>query len=137
MTLSQLVTLVADKPTVKNRNAFYHSFLVSRVGARIPNPSGSLQAGIRVTTQEDQVSLPTTTGPDGTTMILVYCDIPRMAAVHPEDTFIEVDGRVVLEMAEKENFGVIVQDLLEGKESWAGVPKEHVAEILAGKYGNV
>jgi len=57
-----------------------------------------------------------------------------MAAAHPEYTFVEIEGRIVLEMAEKEGFGVVVQNMLDGKESWAGVASEHVADILAGKY---
>jgi hypothetical protein len=135
MTLSQLVTLVADKPTTKNRNAFYRSLLVSKVGTRIQNTNGSFKPGTHVTTKEEQALIPTTIGPDGTTMILVYCDIPGMFAAYPRDAFIELDGRIVLEMAEKKNFGIIVQNLLGGNESWAGVPKEHVADILGGKYG--
>ncbi len=135
MTLSQLVTRVADEPTAENRNAFYRSLLVSKVGARVPNPKGSLQPGTHVTTQEDPIGIPNTTGPEGTTMLLVCCDIPQMAVLHPKDTFVEIDGRSVLQMAEKEGIGIIVQNLLDGKESWAGVPKEHVAKILRRKYG--
>jgi hypothetical protein len=136
LTLSQLVTLLADEPTTKNRNAFYHCLLSSKVGTRILNPDGYIKSGVSVTTKENPIKIPTATGPDGITMILVYCDIPKMLVANPKDAFVELDGRVVLEMAEKEGFGIVVQNALDGKESWAGVPKEHVADILSNKYEN-
>ncbi len=89
-----------------------------------------------MTSSRDQIRLPTAPGPSGTTMLLVCCDIPGMFAAHPENAFIEFDGRVVLEIAEKKGFGVVVQNMVDGKESWAGVLKEDVADILAGKYGS-
>jgi hypothetical protein len=131
MTLARLVTLMADEPTPENMRAFYRLLLSSKVGARIPNPSHSLRPGTGITTATDQMQIPSAKNPDGSPMLIVYCDIPGMAAAYPQDSFFEVEGRVVLEMAQRIGGGVIVQNGLDGRESWAGVPKEHIAWILS------
>ena len=129
--LASLVTLLADKPTFKNQNAFYQKLLTSKVGARLPSDYRSIVNGEQVvTSSNDQIGLPSTTMPDGTPMILVYCDIPQMVSLFPNDRFFELDGRVVLEMARSAKCGVIVQNQLDGKDSWAGVPREDVAPLL-------
>ncbi len=129
MTLPQLVTLLADQPTTENRNAFYRSLLLSKVGCQIPNPDGSIKPGTRVPTEDDNLRLPTGTLPDGRRMLLVCCDIPGMFAAHPA-TYAEFEGRAALEFARDAGLGLLVQNKLDGRDSWAVVPSEHVAVLL-------
>ena len=129
MTLGQLVTLVADKPTAANRKAFYGRLLFSKVGARAPTTGLSLPSGKHVTTEGENVRIPSTRGPDGNVYLLVCCDIPAMWAAFPEDRYFELDARVVLEMAARDGTGVIFQNMLDGKQSWFAVPKERVTDI--------
>jgi len=131
--LSELVTIVADNPTIENRNKFYHSLLISKVGARIDNPDSRYKPGTYITTKNDKIGIPSTKGPDGKPWLLVFCDIPRMCESQPNATFIEIDGRIVLEMAQKAGCGIIVQNMVDGRESWAGVLSEHISGILRGK----
>ncbi len=136
MTLGQLVTLVADDSSPDNVHALFHALLVSKVGARVPNPGGAIKSGPHRTTANDHVKLPSTQAPDGSLMILVYCDIPAMFAAYPKDAFVELDSRTVLEMAKQAGMGVIVQNMLDGKESWVGVSKEQVIDILDNRSGH-
>jgi len=130
--LSATVSLLADEPTLTNRDAFYDALLSSKVGARLPEgcqPSQRDDQDSR--SASDQIGVPTTTAPDGTPMLLVYCDIPKMHRTNPDDRFFEIDGRVALEMALTAKCGIIVQNASNGESCWAGVPREDVAGILA------
>jgi hypothetical protein len=132
MTLAQIVTLMADEPTPENMRSFYRLRLYSKVGARVSNPNPTLTPGTRMATETDQMQIPSVEGSDGSPMLIVYCDIPGMAAAYAQDYFFELEGRVVLEMAQRMGAGVIVQNGLDGKQCWARVPKEHVAWIRSG-----
>ncbi len=134
MSLAELVTLLADEPKPAIRDAFYRRLLVSKVGTRVPNPSGLLPQSDWVTTKDDKIGIPTTTRPDGIRYLAVYCDIPSMFGAFPKDTFVELEARVVLQMAKSIGGGVIVQNGLDGRQSWAGVPREHVDGLLSGRY---
>ena len=134
LTLGQLVMLVADDPSLANRNAFYGCLLFSKVGIRVTNPGGVLQPGTRVTTKDDSVAIPSAMGPDGNCYLVVYCDIPALWAAFPHDAFSELDARVVLEMARSNGHGVIVQNSTGDREAQAAVSKEHVADVLSGRF---
>jgi hypothetical protein len=134
LTLTDFVTLLAEKPTRGNRKLFYQRLLFSTVGTRIPNPDGSIKAGTRATTADDNVEIPSTQDSDGNRYLFVFCNVPAMWAAFPHDTFAELDARVVLEMAQSEGMGVIVQNVLESAKPWVRVPKEDVTDILAGRY---
>ena len=60
MTLTELVTLVADEPTLANLELFFQRLLTSKVGTRVPNPHGSIKPGTRVTTAQDKFAIPHT-----------------------------------------------------------------------------
>ena len=81
--LAQLVVLLATDPTIANRNVFYRSVLRSLMGNRFPEgtkiPPGRSESR---TTAENPVNVPATKMPDGTTSLVVFCDIPAMAAAH-------------------------------------------------------
>jgi len=134
MTLGQLVTLVADNPIAENRNAFYGRLLFSKVGARASGSAPFQGSGKYVTKKDDNVGIPSVRRPDGNVYLVVYCDIPALWAAFPDDRFFELEARVVLEMAAGNGVGVIVQNLLDDKESWAAVPKEDVAEVLSWRF---
>jgi len=134
MSLGELVTFLADEPKPAAQEAFYRKLVVSKVGTRVPNSEGSLPRGDWVTTEDHTVGIPTITRPDGIAYLVVYCDIPSMVKVFPKDTFFELEARVVLEMARSIDGSVIVQNALDGRESWVGVPKEHIETLLSGQY---
>ena len=134
MSLAELVTLLADEPKPAIRDAFYRRLVASKVGTRAPSSVTPLPREDWVTTKDDKIGIPTTTQPDGIRYLAVYCDIPAMFRAFPKDTFIELDARVVLEMAKTIAGGVIVQNGLDGRQSWAGVPREHVADLLSNRY---
>jgi hypothetical protein len=114
--LPELISLVAKEPTAENRDAFYRALLVSRVGVRNPNPPRSI---------------PTGRAPDGSPVLVVSCDILRLCAAYPRERFSELAARDVLKMARSAGGGVVVKNDLDGKGSWAAVPRDQVAEILA------
>ncbi len=134
MSLADLVTLVADEPTPVNRDAFYRKLIVSKVGSRTSNLDDSMHPGERVQATGDKIGIPTTTRPDGIRYLTVYCDIPAMFRVFPKDTFVEVEARVVLQMAKNIGGGIIVYNGLDGRQSWVGVPREHVDELLSDRH---
>jgi hypothetical protein len=135
MTLGQLVTLLADNNTREASHAFFRALLLSKVGVRIPKAFGPVQPGLYRIKAGDNLPIPSGQAPNGEVVLLVYCDIPAMAAAHPAEPFAEIDSRLVLEWAKKSGYGVVVQNGLDGKASWAGVPAADVVDILNGKYG--
>jgi hypothetical protein len=134
MTLTELVSLVADEPTPANLELFYRRLLISKVGTRVPNPHGSIQPGTRKTTPDEKVGIPSTQDAKGYSYLLVFCNIPAMFQAFPQDTFAELDARVVLEMAKSRAMGVLVQNVLEKKQPWVGVLRADVADVLAGRF---
>ena len=134
MSLAELVTLAADKPTPANRDAFYRRLITSKVGTRVPKSGTPIRPGDYVTAKDDKFSIPTTTRPDGIRYLAVYCDIPAMFRAFPKDTFVELEASVVLTMAKSISGGIIVQNGLDGRQSWAGVPRDHVDDLLSGLY---
>lgn len=135
-TLAETVTVLADHPTTENQHAFYRALLTSKVGSRLPADYQPVEHGQQVTASSNApVTLPRTTAPDGTTMLLVYCDIPAMHKLFPNERFFELEGRAVLELARANSFGVIVQNAVDGRDSWAGVPKDDVPNVLSTKDG--
>lgn len=119
LTLGQLITLVADVPTPANRDAFYARLEHSKVGWKLVD--GHHIPGVR--------------GKDGGNYLCVCCEVPAVVAAFPHENYGESPARDILEMAQANGIGIIVHNLLDGKDSWAGVPKEHVSGILAGQYG--
>ena len=134
MTLTELVTLVADEPTPANLELFYRRLLVSKLGARVPNPDGSIQPGTRKTTVHDNFGITQTQDAKGYSYLLVFCNTPAMFEAFPQDTFIELDARAVLEMAKSRAMGVIVQNVLESRKPWVGILRADVADVLAGRF---
>lgn len=132
LTLSELVTLVADDPSDVNVRAFHRVLMTSNVGARAP--TAPRQRGAYLVTESDQIGIPCVMGEDGSRVLVVYCDIPALSTAHPDETFFEIESRVVLEMARAIESGVVVQNGTDGRDSWAGVPREHVADVLAGRH---
>src|SRR5262245_58465493 len=65
MTLGQLVTLLANEPTLANRHAFYERLFFSKVGIRTENPNGTMQPGTRITKQGETIPIPHAQGQDG------------------------------------------------------------------------
>jgi hypothetical protein len=134
MTLGELVTLVADKPTAENRDVLYGRLLFSKVGGRLPETAQGIAVGTHVTTKQDNVGIPSTQGPDGKVYLVVFCDIPAMQAEFPDERLFELDCRVVLEMAQGKGLGVILRNMLDSSQRWVAVPREVVPAILSGRY---
>ncbi len=128
--LPELVTLLARRPRAEIRDAFYRRLLTAKVGARLTKGI-ELAPGSHVTTDEDQISIPSTRLPNGMLFLVVFCDIPAMAKALPEERLFALEARVVLEMARENGCGVIVQNALDGKNSWAAVTPDDVRALLA------
>ena len=129
LSLPDAVILLADAPTSANREAFFRTLVASRLGARTTAeiPPGQHTLGAQ------EVTFPTSTAPDGSPMILTWCDIPGMLTKFPDDRFFEVDARVVLQMAANSGFGIIVQYQSGDAPTWAGVGIDDVARILSSE----
>jgi hypothetical protein len=130
MELPELVTLLARRPRAELRDAFYRRLLTAKVGARL-SKGIELGTGTHVTTDADQLSIPSTRLPNGVLCLVVFCDIPAMASALPEERLFALEARVVLEMARANGCGVIVQNALDGQKSWAAVTPEDVRALLA------
>jgi hypothetical protein len=113
--LARLVTLTADKPDQEHTSAFYRVLLRSQVGAQA-------SAG--------QQRLPTATLDNGAQMLIAYCDIPAMAQAYPGAQFFEIAALDVLAMANSAGCGVIVENALDGRNSWVGITAQQVTQLL-------
>jgi hypothetical protein len=138
--LVELVALLADEPTNKNLVDFYRCLLASRVAVRISNPPPGMHPGIPYVTQPgDQLGISSAVGPDGSSMLLVYCYEGVLAGAGvatpgEKEVWMEMEGRRVLELAQTLGFGVIVQNERGGDPTWACVQKQHVPKILTGEF---
>jgi hypothetical protein len=130
MELPELVTLLAHRPRAEIRDVFYRRLLDAKVGARLSNGI-ELAPGTHVTTDEDQLSIPSTRLPNGMLCLVVFCDIPALAKALPDERLFALDARVVLEMARANGCGVIVQNALDDQKSWAAVTPDDVRALLA------
>jgi len=134
MTLGQLVVAAAASPVPDVLEALYGRLPFSKVGIRAPESPGILRAGGRVLGEDDKITIPTRRGSHGKSYLEVYCDIPAMWAESPGQVFLELDARVVLEMAQSHGLGVICQNSAGGRKAWIAVAKEDVTGILGGRY---
>jgi hypothetical protein len=116
--LAELVTLLADQPTVETRDCFFRALSSSKVAIPLQSPPN------------DQITFPETQGPDGRRWLLVYCDAQAMAR-NTGHAWAEVPGRVVLEVAQANGMGIIVQNHLGNTPTWSGVSPGDVVHILS------
>jgi hypothetical protein len=73
---------------------------------------------------------PYTRGSDGSIILLVYTDEQTALLTPQSQAGFSLTGRVVLEMAASNPIGVIVATSYGTVATWAGVQREHVAEVL-------
>ena len=128
-TLRTLVQRLAEEPTPANRDTFYRAL----VAAQVSVPLLALPPGLRTgdAAASGQLSVPTTRGQDGSAMLLVYTDQKEALSVPQARAGFMLAGKVVLEVAASNQVGVIVSTGHDGTASWSGVPREHVATLLA------
>lgn len=130
--LANLVTLLADEPTVANRDRFFVAFADGNVAIPLQQPiEGMRDGGTYTVGRNDQMSIPETQGPDGGRWLLVYCDAAAMRAKNIGHAWVELAGRVILEVARANGFGIIVQNLVGPSPTWSGISKDDVSYILS------
>ena len=134
-TLPEAVTLLADAPTVENRSAFIRALLTSELGAPLPAAMHGMSGGTHRADGSENFAFPNTTGPDGSTMILTWCDIPELNRQSTDKQYFAVDARVVLQMAFSNKCGIIVQCQTGSSPTWAGLTTGDVAELFASSSG--
>jgi hypothetical protein len=105
-TLRTLVQRLADEPTPANRDAFYRALVTAQVAVPLRAVPTGLRPGDAVA--DGQLSVPTTSGPDGSVMLLVYTDQEAAIQSPQARAGFSLAGRVVLEMAAANRAGVIV-----------------------------
>ena len=135
ISLPEAVALLADAPTIENRSAFIRVLLDSQLGAPLPAAMQDLAGGSHLADGSANFSFPNTTGPDGSVMMLSWCDIPKMNLMSTDKQYFAVDARVVLQMAFSNNCGIIVQCQTGPSPTWAGLSTDDVAEIVADSSG--
>jgi hypothetical protein len=129
--LRELVVRLADHSTAANQDAFYRDLLAGQVAVPLRVLPSGVQPGTEQVADGQQWTVPTTRGPDGGLLLLVYTD-PQAAMQSPGAKAVcGLSGRVVLEMAQANRAGVIVASGYGAAASWAGVPRDHVTALLA------
>jgi len=113
--LAALITLAADTPDEAHMGTLYRVLLRSKVGAQA-------SAG--------QQRLPTATLENGMQMLVAFCDIPAVAAANPGAQFFEIAALDVLAMADSAGYGVILENPLDGRNSWVGLAPKQVTQLL-------
>jgi hypothetical protein len=129
--LSDLVLELADAPNRANREAFYSKFVPSRVGVRVPAELGPspIPSGSYVTVERSLLPIAMGTGPDGTLMLAVLCDIPELAKREPRTSFIELAGAEIIKLARANGAGIVVQASKDGRTAWAAIPAADVRRL--------
>jgi hypothetical protein len=128
-TLRALVTGLADEPTLSNQKAFHRVLLASEVAVPLKAVPPGYRPGAGVA--DGQLAVPHTSGPDGSMMLLVYTDDQAALQVPQARAGFRLAGRVVLEMAVANNMGVILSTGWGPAASWAAIPPQQVAAVLA------
>ena len=127
--LSATVLRLADEPTLGNRRRFYETFVKSRVGVRVPDEFRSVPLVNHITSDEDRFSVPLTSLADGTPMLLVQADVDKLAQTEAGTTFMELAAKDVIEMAIENKAGIIIQAQAYGRQAWAGIAANDVANL--------
>jgi hypothetical protein len=115
LSLARLISLAAATPDEAHLGTLYRVLLRSKVGARA-------SAG--------QQGLPTAKLEDGTLMLVALCNIPAMAEANPGVHFFEIAALDVLAMADSAGYGVILENALDGRNSWVGIAPKQVTQLL-------
>jgi hypothetical protein len=132
--LANLVTLLADEPTPVNRDRFFLAFADGCVAIPLQHPvKGPKEGGTYTVGPNDRITIPETQGPDGNRWLLVYCDAAAMQAKNTGHAWAELAGRVILEVAQANGIGIIVQNLVGPSPTWSGISKDDVSYILSGE----
>src|SRR5262245_54174005 len=132
--LRALVVMLANQPTLPNREAFYRALLAAQVAVPLRNPPAGLRREKKEIIAANQFTIPMTNWPGSGSMLMVYTDRDAaMQAPPPAKAGFEVAGRVVLQMAQARAAGVIVSTGVGPTGKWVSVPREHVAGLLARK----
>lgn len=130
-TLRDLVVQLADHPTPANQDAFHRGLLASRVSVPLRTIPVGAVAGTQSVRDGAQWPVPTTRGPDGGLMLLVYTD-QRAAMEIPQTTVaFDIAARAILQMALTNGAGVIVATGHGVAASWAGVRRVDVRAVLS------
>jgi hypothetical protein len=127
LSLGDAVTVLADHPTVANQERFFRLFLKERVGLMMVGQTG-LKPGPQVTTRP--LTALSALAPDGTRAVVVFCDIPRLHAAHPDRQYAEMEPRDVLKMARDQKRGVLVYNGLDGRDSFGYISPSDVDRLL-------
>jgi len=136
MGLAELIAKVADEPTIKNRNAFYRAVVHSKLGLRLNEPMSDIPPGQSfITGQEIPLKVSTAMLPNGMKMLMAVCDTVRIWQINPNDHYIEMDAKVILQMALKDDYAGVMVRNGDSKDSWGGIPVADILDILNGKYG--
>jgi hypothetical protein len=129
--LRELVLSFADDSTDGNQAAFFRGLVASQVAVPLRAVPPAAAPGTDQVADGRQWSIPTTRGPDGRPMLLVYTDQQAAMQAPGAKAAFGVAGRVVLEMARANQAGVIVATGYGAASSWAGVAPQDVAALLA------
>jgi hypothetical protein len=133
--LSDLINLLATQPTVEARNAFYRRLLQAKVGFILPKASINNPVAVPpLADSNDALGIPVSIAGDGTPLLLLYCDIPKLVQLWPSLSFVELDAIVALEMARNIQGGIIVRTSLDPTSAFAGVPSHHIEDVLANRF---
>jgi len=118
----------AEIQSQQNLMTLLASFKGSRVGVGIP-PDGEPIEPDRQKLQGALKLIPTSTSPDGRRFLVVLADVKNLAAHEPRSRFAEVAASDVIQLAIKEQSGILIQILTPGRAAFAGLSNELVLRI--------
>lgn len=123
--LSCCIDRLAVEPTSKNRDAFYSTFVRSRVGVRVRAELGSVLSRDYIASWGSRMAL----APDGTSLLVVIADVVDLADLEAASTFVEFDAHEVLRTAVSHDAGILVHSFAPGREATAIIPPRIVVSM--------
>ena len=131
LTIRQLVEQVSANPSDQNRRALYRRLGDETLLVAVQSLPAGLGPLPQTLTQEMHVTMLTSTGPEGGTVLLLFTDEAALSQRAPGMPYLGLSGRTALDLVLRNNYAGLI---INPAGPWAGVPRAHVQRIVDGEF---
>ncbi|MBV9787917.1 MAG: SseB family protein [Chloroflexi bacterium] len=131
LTIRQAVEQVSAHPSDQTRGALYRRLNDERLLVAVQSLPEVLGPMPQTLTQETHVTMLTSTGPEGGTVLLAFTDEAALNQRAPGRPYLGMPARDVLDLVLRNNYAGLV---INPGGPWAGVPRAHVQRIVDGEF---
>lgn len=131
LTIRQAVEQVSAHPSEQTRRALYRRLSNETLLVAVHSLPENLGPLPQTLTHEMQVTMLTSTGPEGGTVLLVFTDEAALNQRAPGMPYLGLSARTALDLVLRNNYAGLI---INPAGPWAGVPRADVQRIVAGEF---